>query len=103
MAWSYCLPTGIAGYLIQKSSNAPTVGQSPLDGSFIGGSPISSNVVQGEARGYGMAITYFYVVYFGVLLVHRELRDEAKCIRKYGKDWAKYRELVPYRIIPGFY
>jgi len=103
MAWSYCLPTGIAGYLVEQSSNTPTgVDSLPIDGGFTGGFP-GSTIVQGEARGYGMAITYFYVVYFGILLIHRELRDEEKCIRKYGKDWEKYRKLVPYRIIPGIY
>ena len=39
---------------------------------------------QGEARDYGMAATYFYVVYFAILLVHREMRDEEKCMSKYG-------------------
>ena len=104
MAWSYCLPTGIAGYLVQHSSPAPmNDGQSPFAGSFLGGAPITSKVVQGEARGWGMAITYFYVIYFGILLVHREMRDEEKCLRKYGKDWEEYRKKVPWRILPGVY
>jgi len=104
MAWSYCLPTGIAGYLVQRSSPAPiSDGQSPVDGSFIGGAPTKMEVVQGEARGWGMFITYFYVLYFAVLLIHREMRDEAKCMRKYGKDWEKYRKRVPWRILPGVY
>lgn len=102
-SWAYCLPTGIAGYLIQHTSMAPEKGQSPVDGSFIGGHSKGTEVVQGQARGYGMAITYFYVVYFAVLLIHRERRDEEKCIRKYGKDWERYTKLVPYRIIPGIY
>ncbi|KAI9740693.1 MAG: erg24, C-14 sterol reductase [Claussenomyces sp. TS43310] len=104
MAWSYCLPTGIAGYLMQHTSPAPASSeQSSTDGSFVGGRPVGTAVVQGEARGYGMLITYFYVLYFGILLVHRELRDEEKCVRKYGKDWEAYRKKVPYRIIPGIY
>lgn len=104
MAWSYCLPTGVAGYIIQQSSPAPiSRGQSPADGTFMGGAPIKSEVVQGEARGWGMLITYFYVLYFAVLLIHREMRDEEKCMRKYGKDWEKYKEKVPWRILPGVY
>jgi len=104
MAWAYCLPTGISGYLVQHSSVAPTSGQSATDGSFIYSSPgVHTEVLQGAARGWGMAITYFYVVYFGVLLVHREMRDEEKCIRKYGDDWKRYREIVKYRVIPGIY
>jgi hypothetical protein len=31
------------------------------------------------------------------LLHHRDLQ---KCRRKYGKDWDKYCELVPYTFIP---
>ncbi|MCJ1386564.1 erg24, C-14 sterol reductase [Xylographa soralifera] len=103
MAWSYCLPTGIAGYLIQQSSPAPTSGQSPLDGSFVGGTLVGMEVVQGEARGWGMAVTYFYVLYFAILLIHREMRDEEKCMRKYGTDWEEYRKKVPWRILPGVY
>lgn len=104
MAWSYCLPTGIAGYLIQHSSPAPIRnGQSPADGRFVGGAPIRTQVVQGEARGWGMLITYFYVVYFAVLLIHREMRDEEKCMRKYGRDWDEYKRRVPWRILPGVY
>ena len=103
MAWSYCLPTGVAGYLIQHSSPAPIKGQSPADHSFVGGAPISTYVVQGEARGWGMVVTYFYMVYFSVLLIHREMRDDVKCMKKYGKDWEVYRKKVPYRILPGVY
>lgn len=104
MAWSYCLPTGIAGYIIQQSSPAPiSMGQSPADGSLFGGAPIKTEVVQGEARGWGMLITYFYVFYFAALLIHREMRDDEKCMRKYGKDWEKYKKRVPWRILPGVY
>lgn len=89
MSWSFCLPTGIAGYLIERDSVAGVLGP--------------KRVVQGEARGYGMFFTYFYMLYFATLLLHRERRDEEKCKRKYGKDWDRYTELVPYRIIPGIY
>ncbi len=37
------------------------------------------------------------------LTVHREMRDDQSCRRKYGKDWDKYCALVPYRIIPFVY
>lgn len=90
MSWSYCLPTGFAGYIINRYQN-------PVTGN------VTTEVVQGDATGWGMIFTYFYIVYFGVLLVHRELRDEEKCRRKYGKDWEKYCELVKWRIIPGIY
>lgn len=90
MSWSYCLPTGIAGFIQHRYQN-----------------PVTGNVTyeptQDEARGWGMIFTYFYIVYFGVLLVHRELRDEEKCRRKYGKDWVKYCQIVKSKIIPGVY
>jgi delta14-sterol reductase len=90
MAFSYCLPTGISGYLIH-SYNDPVTGT------------VTRKVEQGEARGWGMLFTYFYIVYFFVLLAHRQMRDDAKCERKYGKDWEKYTAKVKSRIIPGIY
>ncbi len=53
--------------------------------------------------GFFTPITYFYAVYFGILLIHRERRDDHKCANKYGKDWEEYRAKVPARIIPGVY
>ena len=103
MAWAWCLPTGLAGYLVQQSSSVPGSGKSPADGSIVGGSPTRTQVVQGEARGWGVVITYFYVIYFAVLLLHRERRDEEKCQRKYGDDWKRYQERVRWRIFPGVY
>ncbi|EGW32788.1 uncharacterized protein SPAPADRAFT_60137 [Spathaspora passalidarum NRRL Y-27907] len=53
--------------------------------------------------GFQTPLTYFYVIYFGTLLLHRQIRDETKCRGKYGKDWEKYEKLVPYKIIPYIY
>jgi delta14-sterol reductase len=53
--------------------------------------------------GFGSPIPYFYIVYFTLLLVHRERRDNDMCAVRYGKDWDAYCEKVPYRIIPGVY
>lgn len=50
--------------------------------------------------GFKSPVPYFYVVYFAVLLVHRQMRDDEACKEKYGKDWDKYCKLVPYKIIP---
>ena len=97
MAWSYCLPTGIAGYLVRHDT------AHPADGFIFGGTPGAPAVFQGEARGWGMLITYFYIVYFAILLIHREMRDEEKCERKYGKDWHEYCKKVRWRILPGVY
>lgn len=53
--------------------------------------------------GFQHALPYFYVVYFTVLLVHREARDERQCRRKYGAAWDQYCQRVPYRIVPYVY
>ncbi|KAI4165271.1 MAG: hypothetical protein LQ342_001139 [Letrouitia transgressa] len=104
MAWSYCLPTGIAGYLVKHGSPVLMSSGDLVDGEgFISGGAVKHQVIQGEAKGWGMIVTYFYILYFAVLLVHREMRDEEACIRKYGKDWDAYREKVRWRILPGIY
>ncbi|KAF7374817.1 Glycosyltransferase family 2 protein [Mycena sanguinolenta] len=51
--------------------------------------------------GFSTPIPYFYILYFTVLLIHRQRRDDEACEKKYGKDWKKYKELVPYRIFPS--
>ncbi len=48
-------------------------------------------------------VTYFYPIYFAILLIHRERRDNRHCAIKYGKDWDRYCEKVPWRIIPRIY
>ncbi|KAJ7811212.1 ERG4 ERG24 ergosterol biosynthesis protein, partial [Mycena olivaceomarginata] len=53
--------------------------------------------------GFSTPIPYFYCLYFLVLLIHRQRRDDEACEKKYGKDWKKYMQLVPYRIIPYVY
>ncbi|KAK5988089.1 Delta(14)-sterol reductase [Cladobotryum mycophilum] len=96
-ATPFSLPTGIAGYLILPAGGVAAVGAGAvtmLDG---------RQVIQGDARGWGMAYTYFYAVYFATLLIHREQRDDAACAEKYGEDWKKYKKLVRWRILPGIY
>ncbi|ESX01446.1 hypothetical protein KL918_004189 [Ogataea parapolymorpha] len=53
--------------------------------------------------GFGTPLTYFYVIYFAFLLLHRQKRDEHKCRTKYGKSWTEYEKLVPYKIVPYVY
>lgn len=70
--------------------------------------------------GFNTPITYFYVSYFAVLLIHRQLRDDEHCQKKYlvpfraffianvsssryGEDWVTYKKLVPWRIVPYIY
>ncbi|CAG8746550.1 3676_t:CDS:2, partial [Dentiscutata erythropus] len=52
--------------------------------------------------GFDDIIPYFYVVYFAVLLIHQEFRDEEKCRNKYKKDWDRYCEIVKWRIFPVY-
>lgn len=53
--------------------------------------------------GFGHIVPYFYIVYFTVLLIHREARDEKHCRAKYGLAWDTYCQRVPYRIFPYLY
>jgi len=50
--------------------------------------------------GFRTPITYFYIIYFTILLVHRGMRDDAACVKKYGEDWVAYKKIVKYRILP---
>ena len=53
--------------------------------------------------GYQCAVPYFYALYFAVLLLHRERRDDHACEQKYGSDWDEYRRRVRWRLIPRVY
>lgn len=53
--------------------------------------------------GFRSTVPYFYSVYFGILLLHRALRDDHACAIKYGEDWKTYKQKVPRMFIPGFF
>lgn len=36
------------------------------------------------------------------MLLHRNARDDIKCARKYGEDWQKYKQMVPYSCVNAF-
>ncbi|KAF8145212.1 ergosterol biosynthesis ERG4/ERG24, partial [Mycena galopus ATCC 62051] len=55
------------------------------------------------ACGVRNVFPYAYFVQMIVLLVHRSIRDEDRCSKKYGKDWELYKARVPYALIPGIY
>ncbi len=48
-------------------------------------------------------LPYLYFMFLTVLLFHRSIRDDTKCLNKYGKYWLEYRKLVPNKIIPYVY
>ncbi|TDZ24111.1 Delta(14)-sterol reductase [Colletotrichum orbiculare MAFF 240422] len=98
-AWPYSLPVGMAGYQIVSAGSGYV--QSGAEGVFKMAD--GREVIQGEARGWGIPFTYFYVLYFAILLIHRDRRDDEKCARKYGEDWEKYKRIVRWRILPGIY
>lgn len=52
---------------------------------------------------FGHLLPYFYFIYFSILLIHRERRDDQHCATRYGEDWEEYRRKVPWRMIPGVY
>eukprot|EP00547_Thalassionema_nitzschioides_P000897 CAMPEP_0194203540 /NCGR_PEP_ID=MMETSP0156-20130528/3281_1 /TAXON_ID=33649 /ORGANISM="Thalassionema nitzschioides, Strain L26-B" /LENGTH=455 /DNA_ID=CAMNT_0038929307 /DNA_START=91 /DNA_END=1458 /DNA_ORIENTATION=- len=51
--------------------------------------------------GIDSIVPYYYAIYFAILLIHRSERDDHLCKVKYGDDWDTYKQLVPYRFIPG--
>uniref|UniRef100_A0A670ZLQ1 Delta(14)-sterol reductase TM7SF2 n=1 Tax=Pseudonaja textilis TaxID=8673 RepID=A0A670ZLQ1_PSETE len=53
--------------------------------------------------GFTHILPYFYILYFTLLLAHRDARDEHQCRRKYGLAWQEYCRRVPYRIVPYLY
>lgn len=44
---------------------------------------------------------YFYVIFLIILLAHRAYRDDERCAAKYGQDWDRYCQKVPYKFIPA--
>lgn len=49
---------------------------------------------------FDSAAPYFYGIYFTSLDLHRCWRDHNECKKKYGADWDRYCEKVPYVFIP---
>lgn len=57
----------------------------------------------GLPSGLDAVMPHIYFIYLAALLVHRARRDEALCKAKYGADWTRYCEKVPYQFVPGIY
>ena len=56
------------------------------------------------ATGYPLVFwIWLYPLYYVLLLFPRQLDDDKRCAKKYGKLWDEYVEKVPYRIIPYVY
>jgi delta14-sterol reductase len=48
-------------------------------------------------------LPWLYPLYYVLLLGARERDDDERCAAKYGAEWKRYRELVPWRIVPWLY
>ncbi|XP_074661133.1 delta(14)-sterol reductase TM7SF2-like isoform X2 [Tubulanus polymorphus] len=53
--------------------------------------------------GFKFALPHFYAVYLVMLLVSRAYRDDHFNKKKYGHAWDRYRQRVPYMIIPKIF
>ncbi|KAK0373421.1 ergosterol biosynthesis ERG4/ERG24 family protein [Colletotrichum limetticola] len=53
--------------------------------------------------GSSKCLIWFYAMFMTILLVHRCIRDEARCSAKYGPVWEDYCRTVPWRIVPGIW
>ena len=51
--------------------------------------------------GFEVLLPYWYVCFFVPMIIHRAVRDDARCAEKYGKDWDTYIGRVPYVFVPG--
>jgi delta24(24(1))-sterol reductase len=60
-------------------------------------------LIWGLSCGYDHFLPFFYVCFFTGMIFHRYLRDQHRCKKKYGKDWERYCEIVPYVFIPFIY
>lgn len=46
---------------------------------------------------------YLYPIYLISLDIHRFLRDEEKCSKKYGAMWVEYKKRVRWALVPYVY
>lgn len=65
------------------------------------------DIMQAVALGFACGSFHFlpwaYTFFLSSLIINRIPRDEARCQRKYGKNWATYCAKVRWRLLPGVY
>ena len=50
--------------------------------------------------GFDSLLPYFYALFFTLMILHRQSRDEIRCAAKYGEAWAAYIKEVPNVFVP---
>eukprot|EP01097_Dermamoeba_algensis_P003633 TRINITY_DN2502_c0_g1_i1.p1 TRINITY_DN2502_c0_g1~~TRINITY_DN2502_c0_g1_i1.p1 ORF type:complete len:284 (+),score=69.69 TRINITY_DN2502_c0_g1_i1:37-852(+) len=50
--------------------------------------------------GFQSFVPYFYFFFFTGMIIHRAVRDNERCKRKYKEDWDVYTKKVPYTFVP---
>lgn len=69
---------------------------------YLGEIGMASGIVL--ATGHPEAfLAWLYPLYYVLLLFPRQIDDDRRCAKKYGKLWEEYEEKVPWRIIPYLY
>ena len=63
----------------------------------------SWGLLAGWPSGVNGLAPLFYPTFLTILLIHRAIRDEEKCLAKYGPGYEEYMRLVPYKIVPFIY
>jgi delta24(24(1))-sterol reductase len=51
-------------------------------------------------QGFSHVLPYFYCFFFTCMILHRTTRDISRCEKKYGADWDRYKQEVPWLFIP---
>jgi 7-dehydrocholesterol reductase len=55
------------------------------------------------AAGKNGLLPLFYAFFLTILLFDRAKRDQEKCLKKYGKFYEEYMQIVRFKIIPYVY
>lgn len=55
----------------------------------------------GLACGFSSPLPYFYCLFFTCMILHRQIRDEVRCSKKYGEHWKIYTKKVPNVFFPS--
>ena len=53
--------------------------------------------------GFDNLMPWYYFLFIAAILFHRVLRDEGRCLKKYGKNWELYCSKVSWRLVPGIF